>query len=541
MRRKCFTQLVFFSCMLLWCVFLCACSYGNPTDSEQRGEKAEAVSKDDSLQSFVANKYGIADSPLYGTRKTHISTSGGGKSYSYEEKLDDSANGGAIFYKIVDTENSPDNFVCAYISDDYQEDTVQLVINHYEDYKAQSGGISFPLIWERGGSRCYVAVVNELLVCVTMGEDTPLTADSTEEQDYQEEITVYDMASDFDSSDKLFSISRDLSYRNREFKTFIIEDGKESQKIRYSSGYDYYNPTEDELVTTQQEFCDRANQLLGEYSIDFISLDKTSWNNRWFGMSIDESSLGTDMVKVDFSLSDSGTDENGDEIQNLEIDINKEKEEPSEPREAVNDTPVDYGLDAEPADEEEKPAETIPADLPDSVDANGLQNISSFNIDGFWHSDDFKYVYHIYTKNPDNGFGTLYYADLEGEAEAKHGTVKQTSSYSVILKAMEDDGFSPEVYACNNQLVSDEITLIKAEDWIASTLPGTWSDDRKTYTFDNDGTYEVKTSDDWYWGQYFIINENQIVLGERLDALKVYDFSLEGNSFILGKRTFIRQ
>lgn len=519
---KIFSFIIAVICTLLCCISLCSCSYGFSEDSDKSSGNAEIVSIKDTLQSFVENKYGIAESTLYGSRITHVTSQGGGKSYSYEVALDDSSNGGAVFYKVADTEEYPNSFVCAYISDEYQEGNVQLVINHYQDYKEQSGGISFPLLWEQSGgkSRCYVAVVNNLLVCITMGESTPLSAVSEDDKEYNEEITVYDMTDDFDSSSELFTISRDLSYRGREFKEYSIEEG--DQRIRYSAGYDYYSETEDERVTTQQEFCDRANKLLDDHLINFISLDKSSWNNRWFGMDIDESSVGTDMVKVDFTLTSAGTETNGDIVQDLVIEINKEKEELAEGEflEEVDDTPVDYIQETEQVQ---------------------IPEVNTFNIDGFWHSTDHKYVYHIYTKSPDNGFGTLYYANLKGAAEAKHGTVQQISSTSMILKAMEDDGFSPEVHVSNNQLVSEEITLVKADDWIASSLVGIWSDDNKTYTFDSDGTYEVKTSKDWYWGRYFIIDENQIVLGKHLEDLRVYDYSLEGNSFILNERTFVRQ
>lgn len=56
---------------------------------------------------------------------------------------------------------------------------------------------------------------------------------------------------------------------------------------------------------------------------------------------------------------------------------------------------------------------------------------------------------------------------------------------------------------------------------------------------DNKGV--VKTSGDWYWGKYFIIDENQVVLGKHLEGLRVYDYFLEGNLFVLDERTFVRQ
>ena len=92
-----------------------------------------------------------------------------------------------------------------------------------------------------------------------------------------------------------------------------------------------------------------------------------------------------------------------------------------------------------------------------------------------------------------------------------------------------------------DRLCSDEITLVKAEDGLALTLEGRWSDGRKTYTFDRDGKYEVKTSNDWYWGQYFIIDKNKIALGKHLDNLKIYEYTVEGDSLIINERAFVRQ
>jgi len=53
---------------------------------------------------------------------------------------------------------------------------------------------------------------------------------------------------------------------------------------------------------------------------------------------------------------------------------------------------------------------------------NNLQDILTFDIDGFWNSTDYKYAYHIFTKQQDNGFETLYYINLNArKSQAKHG------------------------------------------------------------------------------------------------------------------------
>lgn len=58
---------------------------------------------------------------------------------------------------------------------------------------------------------------------------------------------------------------------------------------------------------------------------------------------------------------------------------------------------------------------------------------------------------------------------------------------------MQDNGYSPEVSIVNNQLVSDDITLVKVDDSIVSTFIGTWSNGNRSYTFKDDGTYTFDT------------------------------------------------
>lgn len=521
--------------MLIVVFLLCSCG-DKPVDENRQDDTVSAESQE--IRNYIEERYGFADNPIYGKCIAHAEIETGTKTTTYDEKIKEDSRGGSVFYKTVGSDGQIDGLVCVYVSDDENTGILLNANYSYNENNSFSGGFTTSVSTPRT-KNCryesvnYVIVKDNYFVCVELSEQEDIIDDGLI---YQEIITVYKLT---DSSyDNIYTITRKLKSDPNETKEFKIQS--DSEWIVYAAGYESYTAEGAECVPTQQEFCNRANELLKNSSLDCIILNKTSWNNRWFGTCIDESGINDSMVKIDFSSSDPTVDENGDEVTDIVIKINTEKQqlEEDEKLEEIEDYPVTYGQNTETMTQDPI---VIPENLPQSIDVNNLQDLRYLNIDGFWHSSDYKYVYHIYTQHPDNGFGTFYFADLEGHSKAKHGQVKQTSSYSVILKAMESNEFSPEVYASNNQLVSDEITLIKADDWIASSLIGIWSDDSKTYTFDSDGTYEVKTSDDWYWGKYFIIDENQIVLGEHLDDLRVYNYTLEGNSFILDERAFVRQ
>lgn len=172
---------------------------------------------------------------------------------------------------------------------------------------------------------------------------------------------------------------------------------------------------------------------------------------------------------------------------------------------------------------------------------NTLQDLNSFNIDGYWYSDDLQYVCRIYTDKMDNGFNTLAYTVL-GDGHIKHGTIQQTSSYSVILKPREDREKAYEVFAKNQQLTSDEITLTRVSDSVVNHILGSWGNEDETYTFGDEGTYKVYSSGNSYWGYFFVIDENKIVLGKASDNLKLFDYSINGDTLKIGNRTpLVRQ
>lgn len=528
--------------VVLTVLFLCSCTSNKDAADDEAGTAVVETSENgieatDDVRAYIENRYGFADDSVNGINIAHTEFSTGTQTTTYQEKIADDSDEGAVFYKTVSPDGKNKGLVCVYLTDN-EDKKISLNAEYIYDYTAPSGSYTIPLANPEMKKRCYAIINDHCLVSINISEKEDIARSDISENAmcFKEEISVYELTGS--SAEKLFSIERELESGENGTKDFKISEG--SKRIIYAAGYSSYTAEGAEFVSTQHEFCDLTNNLLSDNSIDCVTLNATSWSNRWYGMEIDEGGINSDMVKVDFSFSDEFTDENGDKNTNIVMTINDIKDQSDEKKqlEEIDDSPVAYGNETEndPVNEI-----VIPENIPASINVDELQDLAYFDIDGFWHSTDNKYVYCIYTQHPDNGFGTLYFADLDGKAKAKHGQVKQTSSYSVILKAMESDEFSPEVYAVNGQLISDELTLVKVNSSIASALLGTWSDGETTYSFDNDGTYHVKESGDSYWGKYFIIDESNIVLGEQLEDLEMEQYSIEGGTLTIDSCSLKRQ
>ena len=520
-KKNMFRRLALVITLLLVVTPLSAC------DSKDTLSDEVNVADDDSagLREYIERTYGFADNPIYGTHVTHTETGHGSTSITYDEKFKEDSQGGAVFFKTVAPDEKTEGWVCIYLSDNENNGIALNATYSYSVDGKESSLYGITLAMPTRNKRCYAIINDKVLAIAQLSEQEDIS--NRDKLIYVENITVYRLAET--GFEELYTISRTVESNVKELKNFEIQ--KDSERIIYVAGYDSYTDNGAELVSTQQEFCDRANDLLKNSSLNCITLNKTSWNNRWYGLHIDESSIGEDMVKVEFSISEATVDENGDEVSDIVIKINDEQpQEENVQLEEIEDLPVTYNQNTTTTPQE---SIVMPEYIPQTVDVNQLQDLRYFNIDGFWHSADNRYVHHIYTQHPDEGSGTLYFADLEGSAKAKHGQVKQTSSYSVLLRAMEYNEFSPEVFAANNQLVSDEIVLERVSDNIVSNLLGTWTNEDVTYTFDTDGNYHVKTSYDSKWGYYFVISETEFVLGEGLNELTLWPYKIEGDTLTI--------
>ena len=43
----------------------------------------------------------------------------------------------------------------------------------------------------------------------------------------------------------------------------------------------------------------------------------------------------------------------------------------------------------------------------------------------------------------------------------------------------------------------------------------------------------MKTSEDSDWGKYFVIDKSEVVLGERVDDLKLWPYKIEGDTLTI--------
>lgn len=390
----------------------------------------------------------------------------------------------------------------------------------------------FPAFSISTQNQCYIILENDYLALISKTEKTEgwydgyyhlsydLGANGLSQAygwGYTESIVVYDISNDLN---EILSVTREM-YADPAVEKCTLENSV--GKWIYASGYSSFSSTDSVILSTEQEFCDKANGALSEYFGDAVNVTRTSWENRWYRLLVNQDDLPQDALKIDSSASFGQRAEDDTVVSNIDIYFNQKDEDHGELPEEAPDVAIVYTQPTEAT-------EPIywPLYIPASVDKSQLQNLSDFNIDGFWHSADGRYVYHINTKY--YSLSPLHYIDLEGSDEVKNGNVVQTSSFGITLKAREDRGAKFEVVAANDQLISDEITLLRTEDYIANRLLGTWGNESRSFTFKSDGTYEVsRTQGDSYWGYYFVVDDSKIVLTKTVHDCELREYRIDGN------------
>lgn len=156
--------------------------------------------------------------------------------------------------------------VCVYLSDN-EGNGITLDAQYIYDYKDQmSASHMVVLATPEGNDRCYVIIGPDYLAGVNLSEHEE---DLDNELIYDEEISVYKLLED--SLEEMYRISRRLRSTS-DTKDFQIQS--DSEKIIYATGSADYTAEEAEFISTQQEFCDRANNLLANSSLGCITLNK---------------------------------------------------------------------------------------------------------------------------------------------------------------------------------------------------------------------------------------------------------------------------
>lgn len=407
-----------------------------------------------------------------------------------------------------------------------------VIVSEYNENGITTKTKTFPAFSISAKNQCYIILKNDYLAIIDKTEKTEgwydgyyhlsydIEANGSSESfgwGYTERIVVYDI---FNDLDEILSVTREM-YANPAVEKCTLKNS--DGKWTYASGYGSVSSPDSVLLSTEQEFCDKANSALFEYFGDAVNVTRTSWENRWYRLLVNQDALPKSALKIDSTASFGQQVEDDAVVSNINIHFNQKEEDRGELPEEAPDVAVVYT---------ESPASTEPvywpSYIPESVDKSQLQNLIDFNLDGFWHSTDGRHVYHINTQY--YSLSPLHYIDLEGSDEVKSGNVVQTSSFGLTLKAGGDRGAKFEVVAANDQLISDEITLLRTEDYVVNRLLGTWSNEDWSFTFESDGTYQVsRTQGDSYWGYYFVVDDSRIVLTKTVHDCKLREYRIEGN------------
>lgn len=290
-------------------LFMSSCGNKETVVVEKQKVKLEKT-KAETKKEYLEKTYGIADSIVYGKRIGHVEED----RTVYNEKFTEDSHGGIVLYKNLTLEGETEGEVCIYLSDS-EFNGIALVEQYIYNMGGSEIGTDVNLLTSpKTENNCYVRVGSNYFICVEQEEEKDAAGNLT----YIENITAHKLARR--NSKEMYTISRKLTFGTSLFKEYKIQT--ESDYMIYAEGYTSYTADGAQFVSTEQEFCDKANTLISNMTGDDIRITETSWDGRWNSVSIDESKNKDNVVKVSMSSSEPYVDENGDEIKDIAIRVN---------------------------------------------------------------------------------------------------------------------------------------------------------------------------------------------------------------------------
>lgn len=482
----------------------------------------------DEVYTYLENTYGFSDEIVYAEYTASISKDGNKKVNKSNGHFKEDSKGGVIYYKNIEKDDL-EQLICIYLDEaTYNNISVNCTISEKKqegNTKSKTLNLAMPHL----KSRCYVTVEGSYLITVELAEKNEgwvdgyyylsydwnkSSFDSSDNLEYEESIKVYDLD---DECNEVINITRTINPKqDGEIKECEISMNGENYK--YISGISYVDNGAFNMIDTEQAFCDMANNILSENEIDWVKFNRTCWENRWYRLEIDETDIPDEISKIDFSTT-FGKLKNDTVSSDIVIAMNSEKEEKGKLIDEGVDEPIVYISENTSSDQ-----------------------TTSFDIDGYWYSPDYRYVYRIYTKQSDGGFNDFCYTNIKSGAKHIHyGTIQQTSTYGITLKPREENKKTRELIIDGQMLKSDDFILCKTDENIANNIIGTWKDGDVTYLFEDNGEYKYKDSKKSYWGFYFVIDENQVVLGKYSGELKLNEYSIESNELKINNKSGLKR
>lgn len=287
--------------------------------ADQENENEWTKTKEEQAQEYIEGKYGIADNPVYGKHVTHTKIMEGIISKNYEESFKENSKGGIVFLKNLTSEGKTEGIVYVYLTDSENGKKITLNVTY-------TGGDPFreirnyAYVWDKSMIKdcCYIIVGKEYLASIEIKDK-----DLIHDPGYSESIVVYKL--DSSDSEKVCEITRTFAPWKNPLKDYRIE--KDGNYIVYEEGYTNYTMDNARFLSTEQEFYNEVNSIFEDISMDdCITLNPIIWDLRWdLAVDITENGTRNDVTKVDFSYSEPTIEENGDEITDITIWVNKDK------------------------------------------------------------------------------------------------------------------------------------------------------------------------------------------------------------------------